>query len=374
MEYTCWNKLIFEYFFNKTSIKTDVLFSVDKYVINEIGQKNNVKNPLLDFCNAINKYTVVLNNRERPSFQVSSINTNIENGVPMQTAVIAFLVLAASKMGEDVLDNTFGNTKILERNYYTQLKKLLNCNNDMQNVEFKSFGNVFENNFEKYKQLFSTFSEYVEQNYNCKVEFRELFKTPKRKSNDWIGIPIFQSMISSKDNALLTQEFEKSQSPLNITNIQSQNLLKFSKVFNLVAKDYPQLLQNRINALFENWDGNVISYTAKGEKIIKQAKQNISPSILYEQNYGRYNFYEIIPKIKNLDTSVVIKTDEHEYTWNSSLEAYCSKCFCIHNNYFKTCSIKTSNDNLSLVYNLTHKNGHYCLNMKMEFLNLSIMQ
>lgn len=357
MEYLDWNKAIFEYFFNETSKQTDVLFSVDKYIIKDIGDKFGLDNPVLNFCNAIYKETVLINNRGKSVFQLNNIDTNIKNGIPFQTAIIAFLVLAASKMGEDIPKDVPNNEKletIVERNYYTQLKKLLNCNDNIRNIEFTSFGNVFKNNYEEYVHIFSSFAKHIKQNYDCKVEFRALFERKNRKRKDWIGIPIFQSMISSKDYAILTQYFEKYQSTA-INSIKIFDLSKFSRVFNIVANDYPQLLLNRIITLFKNWDGNIIEYDEKDKRIIRVANRNISPNLLYEQDYGKYNFYETLPKIKNMDSNEVIKTDEREYVWNNTLECYCSKSFPIDNGYFKTCSVKTSNNKLNIIYNLASK-------------------
>lgn len=90
---------------------------------------------------------------------------------------------------------------ISNRNYYLQLKSL------SEKFYDKPIQKGFRvNDKEKYFEIYNHFENYLNNEMSGKlgkVRFEKLFQKISRKREDWIGIPIFQSMISRKDRALL---------------------------------------------------------------------------------------------------------------------------------------------------------------------------
>ena len=195
MDYEFWNKNIFEYFFSIDNANTEILFCVDDNVINIVGKKNNVPSPINDFCQSVSK-KIVFSSSSKNLIRLNNFKVEVINNIPSQTALIAFFILAATRMGE--------NSDFSQRAYYPYLRKLCELGgfNNIKEGLYSSDTDIFKNN------IFKNFSNYI--NINCvgklgKINFENLYG---ENSNSRVGLPIYQSMISSNDKALLTKIFD----------------------------------------------------------------------------------------------------------------------------------------------------------------------
>ena len=307
MDYQCWNEAIFNFFFNKTVSEKEVLFCVDEDILLCIGKTWQVdKAQIIDnFCETVSKQIISLNSKNENIIRLNNIKLEIINNIPSQTAIIAFFILAASRMGKDKI--------ISSRNYYAHLKSLSEKFYDSPTQKGFRF-----NDKEKYFKIFSHFEDYVNISLNGKlgkIKFERLFQNERRIRTDWIGIPIFQSMISRKDKALLTTEFAKARyEKIFIDDIA---INKFSHVFKTLSfnEKYKQILEDKINLLYKNWDGQVYDIDEKTNK----EYFILTPKILYTKERFGYTFYEIIKYNKALNE---FKLNNINYTKSLDLENF----------------------------------------------------
>lgn len=314
MNYQLWNKRIFEYFFNENNANKEVLFCVDEDVLVKIGEKFNIATyEILDnFCKVVSEQLLYLNSKNENVIRLNKIQLEIDDDIPSQTAIIAFFILAASNMGKD--------KNISNRNYYLHLKSL------SEKFYDKPIQKGFRvNDREKYFEIYNHFENYINNEINGKlgkVRFEKLFQKISRKREDWIGIPIFQSMISRKDRALLTNIFDISRSVRIL--ISDLPINKFSHVFKTLAyhEKYKYILEDKINLLYQNWDGQVCEIDEK----TNEERYILTPKLLYTKNRFGFSFYEIIKYNQNLN----------EFTFDD--KTY-SKTF-YSTNYYKPASLK----------------------------------
>ncbi len=307
MNYQLWNKKIFEYFFNKNNANKEVLFCVDEDVLLKIGEEFNiVKHEILDnFCKVVSEQLLYLNSKNENVIRLNKIRLEISEDIPSQTAIIAFFIFAASKMGKD--------KHISNRNYYLHLKSL------SEKFYDKPIQKGFRvNDREKYFEIYNHFENYLNNEMNGKfgkVRFEKLFQKVSRKREDWIGIPIFQSMISRKDRALLTNFFDTAQN--NRILISDLPISKFSQVFKTMAhhEKYKYILENKINFLYENWDGQVCEIDEK----TNEERYILTPKLLYTKARFGFSFYEIIKYKKNMNEFIF---DNKIYSKSSNFENY----------------------------------------------------
>lgn len=307
MDYLYWNKRIFDYFFNENKAHKEVLFCVDEDVLLKIGEEYNIviSEIIDDFCKAVSQQLIYLNSKNKNIIRLNNIKLEINDNVPSQTAIIAFFIFAASKMGED--------KNISNRNYYLHLKT----------ISEKFYDNPIEKGFrvndkEKYFEIYSHFENYVNNVINGKlgkIRFEKLFQNISRKREDWIGIPIFQSMISQKDRALLTSVFDNAKNDkILISNLE---INKFSHVFKTLAshEKYKYVLEDKINLLYQNWDGQVCEIDEKTNKEF----YILTPKLLYTKERFEFSFYEIIKYNKNLNEFIF---ENKTFTKTSDFENY----------------------------------------------------
>lgn len=307
MDYQCWNEAIFNYFFNKTVSEKEVLFCVDEDILLRIGETWQLdKTQIIDnFCETVSKQIISLNSKNKNIIRLNNIKLEIINNIPVQTAIIAFFILAASRMGRD--------KNITSRNYYSHLKSL---SEKFYDISIQKGFRV--NDKEKYFKIFSHFEDYVNISLNGKlgkIKFERLFQNEHRIRTDWIGIPIFQSMISHKDKALLTTEFAKARyEKIFIDDIAID---KFSHVFKTLSvnEKYKQILEDKINLLYKNWDGQVYDIDEKNNK----EYFILTPKILYTKERFGYTFYEILKYNKALNE---FKFNNINYTKSLDLENF----------------------------------------------------
>jgi hypothetical protein len=188
--YNKWNKVIFEYFFNAGNAGIEVLFAVNKEIIEKLGKKINTSNPYEDFCKSVSEEIIAKDKNGNYLIKLSNfikrLNDEIPNdGIPSQSALIAFFILAASNMGQD--------SEYRKNAYYPELAKLSK----------KYYAPIIEgirsNESDLYFQLFDEFASYLNNKLNKsmgRIFFHKLFID--RPNRDRVGIPIFQSMLSEK--------------------------------------------------------------------------------------------------------------------------------------------------------------------------------
>ena len=305
MNYQLWNKRIFEYFFNENNANKEVLFCVDEDVLLKIGEEFNiVKCEILDnFCKVVSEQLLYLNSKNENVIRLNKIPLEINDNIPSQTAIIAFFIFAASKMGKD--------KNISNRNYYLHLKSL------SEKFYDKPIQKGFRvNDKEKYFEIYNHFENYLNNEMSGKlgkVRFEKLFQKISRKREDWIGIPIFQSMISRKDRALLTNIFDISRNVRIL--ISDLNINKFSHVFKTIAshEQYKYVLEDKINFLYKNWDGQICEL----DKETNEERCIFTPKLLYTKDRFSFSFYEIIKYNKNLnefifDNKIYLKSSDFE--------------------------------------------------------------
>lgn len=325
LNYSQWNEEIFKYFFNKENANKKVLFCVDENVIAEIGLNNNMpeKDSLFDFCKSVSEKILYQNKNKNWKIKLSNFNISIQNNIPSQTALIAFYILAASKMGEDKI---CGKSNISDRNYYIKLAQL------SEDVGYKNIEKAHcSNDKEIYFKLFNDFEKFVNSKIDeyGTIEFIPLFKKKERKREDWVGIPIFQSMISHLDKAYLANYFSKIYTKNNIVSLDNLKVSKFwnkfSSVFRNISnnEEYRLILEEHLINLYEDWEADPCTYDIQANKKIKKNVFKFAKILyLYQKEYDDYNFYEVF---KNESEIKILKIDD-----NNIFEKYNSNDY-----YFK---------------------------------------
>ena len=325
LNYSQWNEKIFKYFFNKENANKKVLFCVDEDVIAEIGLNNNIpeEDSLFDFCKSVSENILYQNKNKNFKIKLRNFNISIQNGIPSQTALIAFYILAASKMGEDKIG---GKSNISDRNYYIKLAQL------SENAGYKNIEKAHSaNDKEIYFKLFKDFENFVNSKIDeyGTIEFIPLFKKKERQREDWVGIPIFQSMISRLDKAYLANYFSKIYTENNVISLDnlkgSEFWTKFSSVFRNISnnEEYKHILEKHLINLYKDWEVDPCTYDIQANKKIKKNVFKFAKILyLYQKEYDDYNFYEVF---KNESEIKILKIDD-----NNIFEKYNSNDY-----YFK---------------------------------------
>lgn len=321
--YDQWNKEIFNTFFNKENANKNVLFCVDEDTIAEIGSKYGLsqEDSLVDFCKVVSEQILYPTRKGFKKIRLNQFNIKIINNIPSQTSLIAFYILAASKMGEDKIS---GDSNISKRNYYTKLAQL------SEKIGYKNI-DMGHNASDKdcYFKIFSDFAEFVNNRSDLygKIKFEGLFKREGRKREDWVGVPIFQSMISQLDKAYLSNYFNTIYTKnTNVYLDKIKNSFVFgmlSNVFQNVSKndEYKHILESYINNLYEDWLQDPCTYTIQNKKITKKPFKLSTLLYIYQKEYEDYNFYEVFEN--NSDANTI------EITNNKVFEKHKSKNYYI---------------------------------------------
>lgn len=320
MNYIDWNNKIFEYFFNRSVADQEVIFCVDEDVISIIGQEYNFtkEESLKSFCKCVAEKIIDTKITKKINllkfFKEFSIN---ENKIPQNTALIAFLILAASNMDD--------NDDISDRAYYPRLQELSKIY--FEDVE-KGFANQDEEMRNVYFMNFDKFENHL--NNTLDGEYGIIHFLPLREerlNRDWVGRPIFQSMISKKDYALLTEYFYNRIFNLghiadNKTN-KVKNFSEFSKVFKKIAnhKIYRDKLKKKIQQFYDDWDGNVIEYNKKSKISLKYNKNLLYAYKKASWDNNRFNFFVTIDS-KNLKTIPKIEFNKYVFNLNDNSKYY----------------------------------------------------
>ena len=240
--YLRWNDEIYQSFFIDDVVTSHQMFSIDEYRLKEIGEKLNIVDPIKDFEKSVlqkigkyknDKYCLSLN------INLSVLNNN----VPVQTAIIAFLIYIAGK--------TLNEKKYNPNAYWPKL----------EDVVREHFGEPYiqelkSNKDWQYQYLFADFAQKISLNHNINFEFENPF------SWKHVGIPMFQAMITSKDYCIITQKFEEyreiKNKPLYNYVVDSS---KYSSIFKTIKNTQnPELKKSfceKIEHLYKNWDGTV---------------------------------------------------------------------------------------------------------------------
>lgn len=293
--YQDWNNEIYNYFFKADTVSNSTFFSVNKNVIDIIGQEMGVKNPIDSFCRCVLNLIT-----DKNRIYLNGLSTSINNNnVPYQTAVIAFFILAAS---------TIEDGKLSSSAYWNRVSEL------SKNICADLVPRPPQSEKEGYFKMFNKFSVHISKTFNINFEFKRLFN---RQGDDWIGLPISQAMITGSDICILYNKFDKS-TPLNdkiIQNIMDDN--KYSKIFKKIRdsgdKEIIEKLKDRIKELYDNWDG--YKYEIVGNQI-----QRI-PKLYYEKYMNSLNFYEILKKTRCQEDCICI----NGRTYKKTDDEYCAK-------------------------------------------------
>lgn len=283
--YQIWNKAIFDYFFNSSEKGQEVLFNVDKDIIESIGNKYKIDKPFIDFCKNVSNYILKKDKNNKYKISLEHISLNVEQNIPQQTALIAFFILAASMMKADKEHSS--------RNYYKRLMELSLNSSDKNIVIIAGV-----NDKQSFKDIFEKFQTYINDTLNGNkgyIYFKGINEKDGRKNKDYIGIPIFQSMISQKDKCILTKIFdEKRDDDINLSDLPQKG---FSTVFNKMISEekYQGKMLVVITKLRENWNG-IIEEIYNGQK-----RNKINVKLLYCEDDEYVSFYEFFYLRKNIE-------------------------------------------------------------------------
>ncbi len=285
--YWDWNIEIYKNFLNEISTQGMMFFCVDSDFINSAGSKLNIQNNAEEeFCKCV--LSEILNKSSSGYYKISTKKKyygGYDNKIPYQTAIIAFFIYIASKMGENPEYRTSAYwplfNEVAEKYYqpYDDTKKT-SC----------------------YDFLFSIFEDFKKQinkQHNIEFDFPSLWN--RKDKRDFVGLPIFQSMISAKDKCILTQKFfELRKFPEFDINyvVQGDN---YSNVFKKIRDndEYKQCLFERIKSIAEAWDGTVYEYDT-----IKKTKRHSVLPLIYQYKIDAnkdVQFFITTNKTDNLD-------------------------------------------------------------------------
>ena len=268
--YQEWNNEIFKYYFANSDMDDTPLFSVNKESLNIISKNLQINgDPINDFVKCVlREIGGIKNNRYKLSLNDKLITNDKDS--PYQTAIIAFFIYVASRMGNNKNYNPNAYWKIIED--YVK--------------EFFGDPNIQELKIDKsYFDLFRNFENKLNQMYNIKFIFENPFTWSR------IGIPMFQAMITEKDYCLLTQKFEKYKdkyrNSIRLYQYISEDTNKYSYIFrNLCETDRIEHKQ-KIEQLYKNWDGTILEY----DETTKKRKRK-SINLLYGYQEERKNVFQ----------------------------------------------------------------------------------
>lgn len=314
MNYNEWNNKIFEYFFNSSVANQEIIFYVDEDILYNI-ENSSKQEALKSFCNVVAEK--IIDDKTRKIKLDNFEEFTHTDGIPNNTALLAFFILAASKMGS--------NDKITDKAYYPRLQELskLGIEKEVEKgfaIQDKKMRNTYFYQFEK-------FEDYLNNTKNGELGFIHFLSLKEEhKNKDWVGRPIFQSMINQKDYALLTQYFKNNVFNLGQIIDNNKNKVKlfndFSSAFKKIAKHqlYRDKLSKKILEFYKSWNGNLIEYNPKSRKSFKYTKD-----LLYSYkkdcwNDNEFHFYFTIDS--KLLTSEKIEFDDYSFSLNKNDSYY----------------------------------------------------
>lgn len=287
--YKDWNDEIFKYFFNFENVYDINFFCVNKEVINYIGEKLNLdQDSESDFCCCVLEH--LLKKNSTGAYQLEhNIKFSIIDNIPQCTAILAFFIYVASRMGEkpEIQKNVYWeifNTII--HHYYQSFEEKLRT----------------KNVYDCYFDLFHQFETFISEKNNINFKFQALYN---RRGRDFIGLPIFQSMISTSDRCILSKKFYECKNKYSSIAPYYNEIMNDSKYSNIFRKlrdsiEYKQDLLNRIKEMADNWDGIVYEY----DMTSKQKRCSVIP-MLYQYSLNsddELKFYITTPNMQNLES------------------------------------------------------------------------
>ena len=309
--YDVWNNAIYNYYFEGKNLSSDFLFFVDENILKEIGKNFGTEDVIQDFCKCI---------RNRITYN-DKIDLEQSHGVSYSpkenTAIIAFFIYIASCLGEKQIDNFIDS--------YWEI-----CASKL-NISKKSNQSVFEynaHNKKKYFDMFNKFAEFINKNHGLNFKFNSLYKRSEGQS-DYIGLPISQSMFSTKDRYLLSQVFDKYEDKKidYIYHYMVNNLSGYSKILKKLCFDpkYSEKIKEILKYLRENWDYVVVEiddYSKTGSRVVS------SPLLIgfYKTKYGDFKLgvttynkgYEnLIFRYKNIEYELSQRNNTKFYPLNT---------------------------------------------------------
>ncbi|MGN0030459.1 MAG: tetratricopeptide repeat protein [Candidatus Gastranaerophilaceae bacterium] len=341
--YDDWNNAIYNYYFKDKNLPPDFLFFVDENIISEIGKGFDTENPIKDFCKCIR-------NRITYNDKIDLDKSNWVSRKPERnTAIIAFFIYIASCLGEKNSDNFIDS--------YWEI-----CANKL-NIPLKKNQSVFEynpQNKKKYFDMFNQFATFISNQNHLNFRFESLYNRTEGQS-DYIGLPISQSMISTKDRYLLSQVFDKYNDRKfdSLYSYVVNNPEGYSKIFKKLCRDskYSYKIKETVRYLRENWDNVVVDIDEKsktGSRILA------APFLIgfYKTQYGDFkigvttynkNNEKLSFKYKNIDYELLQRGNGKFYQLNTKFFDN------TNNNVFENYSI-ISNLKIKLKNKLTEKN------------------
>ena len=152
--------------------------------------------------------------------------------------------------------------------------------------------------------LFNDFKNYINNKYNIDFNFPNLFNRADKR--DFIGLPIFQSMISAKDRCILTQKFYEYKNKYSTLLDYCPQIAEGSNYSNVFKKirdnsEYNKYLIDRVKSIAQSWDGCVYEYDN-----IKSERQRTIIPIIYQYKIdinGNLKFYLTTNNLNKFDIS-----------------------------------------------------------------------
>lgn len=293
VSYQEWNERIYKYFFNEISIQDTIFFCVDSELISYIGKNLNISNNIEDeFCKSVLFQLLEKNSKGcyilSPQKYKLKKESNAE--IPYQTAMIAFFIYVGSKMGE--------NPKYRANAYWPLFDSITEKYYEPYDKTRQS--SCYESLF----GLFNDFKNYINNKYNIDFNFPNLFNRADKR--DFIGLPIFQSMISAKDRCILTQKFYEYKNKYSTLLDYCPQIAEGSNYSNVFKKirdnsEYNKYLIDRVKSIAQSWDGCVYEYDN-----IKSERQRTIIPIIYQYKIdinGNLKFYLTTNNLNKFDIS-----------------------------------------------------------------------
>lgn len=314
--YEDWNKAIYEEYFLNLSKDEEPIFSVDKERIEYIGENELgiSEDSVQDFCNS------ALNQMNKGNKLSLKDLCGDKNGIPTQTAVLAFFIYVASTMGgkdTEYNPNAYwlklnGDKEKAGKNREGIIKKYLGRNIKLGQYDIVNF----------FKNLFHDFERQLSEKLNIKYSFENYFSYTN------IGIPMTQAIITERDYCKLTKEFKVKETKKNeqkiidsiISDIENDNKFNIKKYSSILRKcieksdvKVKEKITEKLKRLYKKWvtDGRPIEEFNE----VTQKRETKSINLLYKyffDEYGRFKcFYTA--KIRKDCSSIKFSENGIEY-------------------------------------------------------------
>lgn len=298
VSYEDWNKAIFQHYFSKSK-NSIVFFCVDKNSIKYIGSHLglNEEESLESFCRA-----VIEECKKEKAVDLALKKLTVKDGVPYQTSVIAFAILAASIMRDD--------EEFTAKNYWGRVEELVQ--DYSPNISVKK-GWVKDKEYHPFTYMFQVFADYVTKNH-FEFKFSDLFEYQDNKT-DLVGLPIYQSMISMKDKWLLTKHFSKYNKCV-FQILEEDN--KFSVAFKKIIRNKKEnatskrdKLCARITDFYKEWQENGFEYDEYNR--LTKARLKLGYKEIGRGDYRFYYFLKDDGALYNLEGFEQVSIKEEKY-------------------------------------------------------------